>query len=137
MVTSTKQFSWIKNESLLKTLQPFAKWHYIERDLAMFNMNIDDDYVPCLQGITRASYCNVYLEWIQYCAQKRQEVGKGGGAGGLECKLRNKEPCKDSLFLILCVCESLNCVQLFATPWTVACQAPLSMGSSKRKYWSG
>ncbi|XP_055969546.1 pecanex-like protein 2 isoform X2 [Sorex fumeus] len=76
MITSPKLFSWIKNESLLKSLQPFAKWHYIERDLAMFNVNIDDDYVPCLQGITRASYCNVYLEWIQYCARKRQEPAK-------------------------------------------------------------
>ena len=23
------------------------------------------------------------------------------------------------------------------TPWTVACQAPLSMGFSKQEYWSG
>ena len=23
------------------------------------------------------------------------------------------------------------------TPWTVACQAPLSMGYSSREYWSG
>nr|XP_019568442.1 PREDICTED: pecanex-like protein 2 isoform X1 [Rhinolophus sinicus] len=76
MVTSPKLLSWIKNESLLKSLQPFAKWHYIERDLATFNINIDDDYVPCLQGVTRASYCNVYLEWIQYCARKRQEPSK-------------------------------------------------------------
>ncbi|XP_026902710.2 pecanex-like protein 2 isoform X2 [Acinonyx jubatus] len=76
MVTSPKLLLWIKNESLLKSLQPFAKWHYIERDLAMFNINTDDDYVPCLQGITRASYCNVYLEWIQYCARKRQEPSK-------------------------------------------------------------
>ncbi|XP_063116123.1 pecanex-like protein 2 isoform X3 [Cavia porcellus] len=76
MVTSPKLLSWVKNESLLKSLQPFAKWHHIERDLAMFNINIDDDYVPCLQGITRASYCNVYLEWIQYCAGKRQEPSK-------------------------------------------------------------
>ena len=28
-------------------------------------------------------------------------------------------------------------VQLFATPWTVACQAPTSMGFSKPEYWSG
>ena len=28
-------------------------------------------------------------------------------------------------------------VLLFATPWTIACQAPLSMGFSKQKYWSG
>ena len=34
----------------------------------------------------------------------------------------------------------LNCVsrvQLFVTPWTVACQAPLSMGFSRKEYWSG
>jgi len=28
-------------------------------------------------------------------------------------------------------------VQLFATPWTAACQAPLSMGFSRQEYWSG
>ena len=33
--------------------------------------------------------------------------------------------------------QSLNYVQLSATPWTVACQAPLSMGFSRQKYWSG
>ena len=25
----------------------------------------------------------------------------------------------------------------FATPWTVACQVPLSMGLSRQEYWSG
>ena len=31
--------------------------------------------------------------------------------------------------LCVCVCaQSLNSVRLFSTPWTVACQAPLSMG---------
>ena len=28
-------------------------------------------------------------------------------------------------------------VRLFATPWTVARQAPLSMGFSRQEYWSG
>ena len=27
--------------------------------------------------------------------------------------------------------------QLFATPWTVPCQAPLSMGFPRQEYWSG
>ena len=27
--------------------------------------------------------------------------------------------------------------KLFATPWTVACQAPLSMEFFRREYWSG
>ena len=30
-----------------------------------------------------------------------------------------------------------NCVQFFATPWTVVHQAPLSMGFSRQEYWSG
>ena len=33
--------------------------------------------------------------------------------------------------------KSLSRVQLFATPWTVAYQAPPSMGFSKQEYWSG
>ena len=35
------------------------------------------------------------------------------------------------------VCESLSCVWLFVTPWTVAHQAPLSMEFSRQEYWSG
>ena len=31
----------------------------------------------------------------------------------------------------------LSCVRLFVAPWTVACQAPLSMGFCKQEYWSG
>ena len=33
--------------------------------------------------------------------------------------------------------QSLSCVRLFATPWTVAYQAPPSMGFSRQEYWSG
>jgi len=36
----------------------------------------------------------------------------------------------------MCMCV-LSQVQLFVTPWTVACQAPLSMGFLKQEYWSG
>ena len=31
----------------------------------------------------------------------------------------------------------LSCFRLFADPWTVARQAPLSMGYSMQEYWSG
>ena len=33
--------------------------------------------------------------------------------------------------------KSLSHVQHFVTPWTVARQAPLSMGFSRQEYWSG
>ena len=39
----------------------------------------------------------------------------------------------------MCVCISscFSHVRLFGTPWTVAHQAPLSMGFSRQEYWSG
>ena len=43
-------------------------------------------------------------------------------------------------FLLQCMkvkVKSLSCVQLLATPWTVAYQAPPSMGFSRQEYWSG
>ena len=33
--------------------------------------------------------------------------------------------------------KSLSHVLLFATPWTVAYYAPLSMGFSRQEYWNG
>ena len=33
--------------------------------------------------------------------------------------------------------KSLSHIRLFATPWTVAYQTPLSMGFSRQEYWSG
>ena len=39
------------------------------------------------------------------------------------------EECK-----VVCV---LSRVQVFATPWTVAHQAPLSMGFSRQEFWIG
>ena len=39
--------------------------------------------------------------------------------------------------LLASVLSSFSRVQLFATPWTVARQAPLSMGFSRQEDWSG
>ena len=37
----------------------------------------------------------------------------------------------------VCVLSLFSCVGLFATPWTLACQAALSMEFSRQEYWSG
>ena len=37
----------------------------------------------------------------------------------------------------LTLAKSLSHVRLFVTPWTVARQAPLSMGFSRQEHWSG
>ena len=38
---------------------------------------------------------------------------------------------------IFCCCRPVTKWGLFVTPWTVAHQAPLSMGFSKQEYYSG
>ena len=45
----------------------------------------------------------------------------------------------DSLYVVILQLNQLshfNFVQLFATPWIVTCQALLSMGFSRREYWT-
>ena len=45
---------------------------------------------------------------------------------------------QERVYNVLCVCvKLLSHVQLFAILWTIACQAPLSMGFSRQEYWSG
>ena len=40
--------------------------------------------------------------------------------------------------MCVCVCVCVfSHVQLFVTPWIIACQAHLSMGFSRQEYWSG
>ena len=39
--------------------------------------------------------------------------------------------------LLLLLLSHVSCVRLFATSWTVAYQAPPSMGFPRQEYWSG
>ncbi|XP_076831764.1 pecanex-like protein 2 isoform X2 [Brachyhypopomus gauderio] len=73
VVISPRLQAWLREQAMEEALQPYSKWHHIERDPAVFSVKIDEDYVHCLQGVTRASYCNVYLEWIQHCVGKMEE----------------------------------------------------------------
>ena len=69
-----------------------------------------------------------------------------GGAGG-PTKSKDLSDCFQfswwgylSFFLwelCACVLSHLSRVQLFATLWTIACQAPLSVGFSRQEHWSG
>ncbi|KAK3554026.1 hypothetical protein QTP70_019141 [Hemibagrus guttatus] len=92
LVINPKLQTWLKEQSIHEALQPYSKWHYIERDPVVFSIKIDEDYVHCLQGVTRASYCNVYLEWIQYCTSKMEQP--------VECD-------EDSLLVTLCFALSV------------------------------
>ena len=45
--------------------------------------------------------------------------------------------CLDVNLSFVVVFRLLSHVQIFATPWTVACQVPLSMGFLMQEYWNG
>ena len=50
------------------------------------------------------------------------------------CPWKNDVICKNTNLEYCLVTKS--CLAL-ATPWTVACQAPLSMGFPRQEYWNG
>ena len=39
--------------------------------------------------------------------------------------------------MFVCILGHFSCAPLFATLWTIACQAPLSVEFSRQEYWSG
>ena len=51
--------------------------------------------------------------------------------------LKQERPNGTSPSTSACVLSRFSLVRLFATLWTVAHQAPLSMGFSRQEYWSG
>ena len=76
--------------------------------------------------------------WVPPCSQER-----GNQADFLEGK-RQLKPAKlgkrENIYIHIQNAYVLSCfshVWFFVTPWTVALQAPLSMGFSRQEYWSG
>ena len=59
-------------------------------------------------------------------------------ASGLSCGTWGSLMARGLSCPVACMhAQWLNHIRLFATPWTVARQAPLSMGFSRQEYWSG
>ena len=50
---------------------------------------------------------------------------------------RNTKVCHTYIAILMCLLSRFSRVWVFATPWTAAHQAPLSMGFSRQEYWSG
>ena len=90
--------------------------------------------------------CWNYLSvlWVCVCVCEEQWCGKN-----YFCRNTLQHPKKNMYFsstiwhwvfltvMCACVLSHFNCIQLFTPLWTVAHQAPLSMGLSRQEYWSG
>ena len=70
------------------------------------------------------SYCILLISWgcFSFCQREKSNCLRGGKIK----KIRDA-----------CVLSHFSCIQLCATTWTVALQAPLSMEFSMQEYWHG
>lgn len=73
MIASAKLEEWLANDTMKEGLRGCSERNYVDLD-ATFNPNIDEDYDHRLSGISRDSFCGVYLGWIQYCNSRRTKV---------------------------------------------------------------
>ncbi len=70
-IRSPKLEEWLENKAIVEALNPTADKNFVDLD-PLFNMNIDEDFDYRASGITRGSFCNVYLPWITSCAERRE-----------------------------------------------------------------
>ncbi|KAM7403555.1 hypothetical protein PAMA_004150 [Pampus argenteus] len=70
VIASPKLEEWLANETMKDGLRGCGERNYVDLD-PTFNPNIDEDYDHRLAGISRDSFCAVYLGWIQYCNSQR------------------------------------------------------------------
>ncbi|KAG7207181.1 hypothetical protein KM043_008869 [Ampulex compressa] len=71
-VKSSKLKYWIESTDIIEALKLTLDKNFVDLD-PVFNMNIDEDFDFRASGITRSSFCNVYLDWIQYCATRQDK----------------------------------------------------------------
>lgn len=72
-VTSPKLEEWISSPVIREALQPIRDKNFVDLD-PVFNMNIDEDFDYRYSGITRNSFCVVYIGWIRFCNARREKV---------------------------------------------------------------
>lgn len=97
------------NSSIIRdALKPNADKNFVDLD-PLFNMNIDEDFDFRSSGITRQSFCNVYHEWIAYCAKRRGGADPNVNVTPSNVTSSNGVPDygKDSILVSLCFSLSL------------------------------
>lgn len=72
VIRSGKLDQWLKSEAIQEALQMTLDPQFVDLDPA-FNQHLDEDFDPRVSGITRNSFCMVYLEWIKYCYEMRRK----------------------------------------------------------------
>ncbi|XP_030379879.1 protein pecanex [Scaptodrosophila lebanonensis] len=72
VVKNPKLEQWLAPGPIQDALQHTLSRQFVDLD-PIFNFNLDEDFDFRAVGITRSSFCYVYLKWINYCVDKRKE----------------------------------------------------------------
>ncbi|KAK7103857.1 pecanex-like protein 1 isoform X2 [Littorina saxatilis] len=72
-VRSPRLEQWIENPSVRQALEASSQESYVDLD-PTFSSHVDEDYDHRLSGISRQSFCNAYLPWIQACASRQDRM---------------------------------------------------------------
>lgn len=90
-VRSPRLEQWLENSTIQEALATISDENYCDVD-PTFSIHVDDDYDSQNSGISRKSFCNRNLDWIQYCASRREKQ--------VDCR-------RDSALVSLCFALSL------------------------------
>ncbi|XP_067635802.1 protein pecanex isoform X2 [Eurosta solidaginis] len=72
VIKNPKLDQWLNSAPIQEALQHTLSRQFVDLD-PIFNYNLDEDFDFRAVGITRSSFCYVYLSWINYCFDKRKE----------------------------------------------------------------
>ncbi|XP_053952109.1 protein pecanex [Anastrepha ludens] len=73
VIKNPKLEQWLASSPIQEALQHTLSRQFVDLD-PIFNYNLDEDFDFRAVGITRSSFCYVYLSWINYCYDKRKEI---------------------------------------------------------------
>lgn len=74
-IRSPKLQNWLASSTITEALQSTLDRSFVDLD-PIFNHNLDEDFDFRASGITRSSFCSVYMDWIQFCYAKRNDNHK-------------------------------------------------------------
>ncbi|KAH8294470.1 hypothetical protein KR018_010161 [Drosophila ironensis] len=76
VVKNPKLEQWLASGPIQEALQHTLGRQFVDLD-PIFNFNLDEDFDFRAVGITRSSFCYVYLKWINYCVDMRRNAADG------------------------------------------------------------
>ena len=134
----------MKQQTGSKSGKEYIKAVYCHTDYLTFMQSTSSESTSWNQGCRRNTnnlrYADDTTLWQKVKRNLKSllmKVKEESEKVGLRLNIQKTKLMASSPILRGCVLSRFSCVCLFVTPWTVAHQAPLSMGFCRQEYWSG